>query len=341
MEAVPSRARDLRPAPGGRPVHGADQDPAGRPRGEPAPRARIGDRGARTRLRALHDAPELPAPLRPAPLGRGRHAARDGGRAHDARGVRQLRPQRDLLPLCRRRPGRALRRDALCRGDHAPSPAAPAQRDPAPEVQDRGRRVPRGPRLRGDQRPRPPRATPRRRAPGLPRHGRGRDGDARRDGAPPPRGAPRERGARRGRGRRARLPRARRPRAPEPEPAQVPRPGHGLGGLARGLRARARPGARRRRDPAPVRSRGGSPRGREQAERAARAPAPTLDRSRGGPGTRGDAARAGPRPTAGRRERSPPLARDERPTAAPGRLRARDGDAPPGRRDRGTAPRPR
>ena len=65
----------------------------------------------------------------------------DAGR-DDARGVRQLGAQHHGVPVRRRRGRRAVRRDAVRRGDDALSAAPADQLDAAAQVQDRVRRLP-------------------------------------------------------------------------------------------------------------------------------------------------------------------------------------------------------
>ena len=80
------------------------------------------------RLRAHHDAPEHPVPLREAARRRAGDAPARRGRDDDARGVRQLGAQHHRLPVRRRGRRRGLRRDAVRRGADALPSAPPAQR---------------------------------------------------------------------------------------------------------------------------------------------------------------------------------------------------------------------
>ncbi len=126
--------------------------PQGAPRRGAARGARRGGRALVARLRPRHDPPEPAAPLREAPRpGEDDRPPRRGG-PDDARGLRQLGPQRHRLPLRRRRTRRGVRRHAVRGGVHAALPAPPAEREPAAQVQGGLRGVPGGPRFRGDQR---------------------------------------------------------------------------------------------------------------------------------------------------------------------------------------------
>ena len=278
MAGVPAGARHLRPAAGGRRADAPHQDPAGHPR-RGAAQCRGGCGGAVVaRLRPHHDAAEFPAPFPEAPRRRARHAAPGRGRADDARGVRQLGPQHHGLPLCRRRRRRGLRRHPVCGGAHPLPAPAPAELDPAAEVQDRLRGLPRGSCGDGHQRHRlAGQGGDRRRRPRawLPRDRRGRHVDLcevrRRAVRLPARG-----GDARGRGGHpSRLPPARGLQAQAEEPDEVPRPLARLRRVAGRVRegARPRPGRRRRRPcPSTPSARRSRPRPTGPARRRRRSP---------------------------------------------------------------------
>ena len=96
---LPPRARHLRPAPGGRRADAAGQDPPGDPRRAAARGPGRRGRALVARLRPRHHAPERPVPLHEAARRRARPAPAGRGRAHHPRGLRQLRPERDRLPV--------------------------------------------------------------------------------------------------------------------------------------------------------------------------------------------------------------------------------------------------
>ena len=150
---------------------------------------------------------------------------------HHPRSLRQLGPQHHRVPLRGSVAGRSLRRDPLRGSPHeVPAPPSP-ELDPAPQVQDRLRGLPRGSLAEPHQRPRP---SARFRASGtarLPGERRRRHGDPLPIGRPPVRAPARRRDLRRGRGRAPGLPQARRLQAQGPQPDEVPDPGHGLGRL--------------------------------------------------------------------------------------------------------------
>jgi hypothetical protein len=243
---LPARPRHVRATPARRRVDGSRQDPPGDPRRGAAARPRRSGRDVLARLRPRDDAPERAVPLRPPPRrGEGDARARGGG-AHHARGLRQLGPQRDGLPVGGRRQGRGLRRDAVRGGAHPLLPAPPPELFPPSEVQDRVRRLRGRPRLHRDQRHRLAGAD-RRGPPRLP-------GDrGRRNVHPLPhrrcalRLPPCGRGAHRRGGDRARLPPAGRLQAQAAQPDEVPDQGAGMGPLEGGARRNARGRPRRRR----------------------------------------------------------------------------------------------
>ena len=136
----------------------AHQDPAGRAHRAAAAGAgrRLG--AIRARLRPRDHEAEHPAALREAPRRRAGHAAARERGAHHARSVRQLRAEHHGVPVGRRVRGGGLRRHAVRRGADAVFPASSAEQRAAEEVQDRLRRLPRGPRAHRDPRHRLARA---------------------------------------------------------------------------------------------------------------------------------------------------------------------------------------
>ena len=127
----------------GRPGHAAHQDPVRRD--EPRADDRAGGAGGGVFRRHLphHHAAGHSAPLRPHRRRPGHLPPAGGGRDHDARGVRQLRPQRHRLPAGGRVQHRIVRRHAVREGDRV-LPARPSRHAGfRPQVQDRVLRLPR------------------------------------------------------------------------------------------------------------------------------------------------------------------------------------------------------
>ena len=169
----------LSTAPGGRRLHAAYQDPRRAPHRAPAAgdrrRRRCLRRGPRRyrepdfrlSVRRPHHSPDGADPLAPHRRHPPHLAAARRCRPHHRSGVRRLRPQRGLLPGvgCRRRGG--LRRPARGSGHLRFLHRQPGVRQPSPQVQDFGHRLPRGLRQGRHQRHRPASGPSRRRHTGL------------------------------------------------------------------------------------------------------------------------------------------------------------------------------